>query len=111
MYNDKQISRLDTAYWKSAGENKKMDAQNWRGDDKILKDLEDRKAFIRNYNSIFLNSIFLQTILTFVAQIIGYKATKAKKTYKWTAITFGILFVVNLWLEILMAIVPTGALV
>jgi hypothetical protein len=107
-YNDKQISQLDTAYWKSADENKKKNAENWRGDDNIWKDLDDSKAFVKKYNSIFLTTILLQTVLTFIAQVIGYKVTTAKKTYKWTAITFGILLAINLWLQILMAIVPTG---
>ena len=109
-YHDKQISRLDTAYWNSADENKKKDAENWRGDDNIWKDLEDSKTVAKKYNSIFLNTIFLQTILTFIAQVIGFKITTSKTTYKWTAIIFGILFAINLWLEILMAIVPTGPL-
>ena len=110
-YNDNRISRLDSAYWRSAEENKKKDAENWRGDDNIWKDWEDSKVFVKKYNSIYLNTIFLQTILTFIAQFIGYKVTTAKKTYKWTAITFGILLVINLWLEILMAIVPTGPVI
>ena len=93
IYNDKKISQLDIAYWKSADENKMKAADNWRGDDTIWKDLVD---------------IFLQTILTFVAQLIGLKTTISKKTYRWTSIAFGIVFVINLWLEILMAIVPTG---
>ena len=41
IYNDKKISQLDIAYWKSADENKMKAADNWRGDDTIWKDLVD----------------------------------------------------------------------
>jgi hypothetical protein len=108
IYNDKQISHLDTAYWKSADENKKNGIENWRGDESIWKKLKESKLSVKKYNTIFLNAIFLQTILTFIAQVIGYKTTTTKKIYKWTAIAFGILLVINLCLVILMAIVPTG---
>lgn len=108
IYNDKKISQLDIAYWKSADENKMKAADNWRGDDTIWKDLVDKKAYVKKQNEVFLNAIFLQTILTFIAQLIGLKATISKKTYRWTSTAFGIVFVINLWLEILMAIVPTG---
>jgi hypothetical protein len=95
-YNDKQISRLDTAYWKSADDNKRKDSENWRGDNNLWKDLEKSKAVVKKFNPIFLTIIFLHTVLTFFAQIIGYKFMPAKKTYKWTAITFGILLAINL---------------
>jgi hypothetical protein len=106
--NDKQISRLNTAYWQSADENKIKDSENFRGDNNIWKNLEDSKAYVKEYNSIFLNSIFFQTILTFITQLVGYKTTRTKKTYKWTSITFGIVLTLNVWLEIMMGIVPTG---
>lgn len=111
IHYDKEISRLDTAYWKSADENKFKDNDNWHGYDKFWKELEDSKAVVKKHNATFLDSIFLQTILTFIAQVIGYRVTTAKKTYKWTAIIFGILFLINLCLKISMSIVPTGPLV
>ena len=109
--NDAKILQLDGTYWKSAEDNKMKDSTNWRGDEIILKNLDLKKAYVKKHNSTFLNSIFLQTIFTFIAQLIGYKKTSLKKTYKWTSIVFGILFVLNLWLTLLMAIVPTGPIV
>jgi hypothetical protein len=107
-YNDKKISQLDVVYWESADDNKQKDPENWRGDENILKKLKKQKDYVNKYNNIFLNSVLLQTILTFIAQIIGYKNTSSKTTYKWTSIVFGILLIVSVCLSILMAIVPTG---
>ncbi len=107
-YNDKKISQLDVSYWESADKNKQKNPKNWSGDENILKKLKKQKDYVNKYNSIFLNSILLQTILTFIAQIIGYKNTSSKTTYKWTSIAFGILLIVTVSLAILMAIVPTG---
>lgn len=101
------MARLDSMYWASADENNKRIHQHFRGDHHIWKDLEANKAYVRKYNATFLNTLFLQTILTFIAQVIGYKFTAEKNTYKWTAIIFGVLLVINLWLAILLAIVPS----
>jgi hypothetical protein len=109
--SDSKVTRLDRAYWKSAEDSKIKDTTNWRGDESIYKTLEDSKAYIKQYNFTFLNSIFIQTILTFIAQRIGYVKTASKKTYKWTSIIFGIILLINLCLEILIAIVPTGPLI
>lgn len=109
--NDTKITRLDTAYWKSANDNKIKDSTNWRGDEGIYENLEDSKAYVKKYNVTFLNSIFIQTILTFISQLIGYKKTSSKTTYKWTSIIFGIVLIINLCLEVLMAVVPTGPLI
>ena len=110
---DTNIKRLDTAYWKSADDNKIKDSTNSRGDENIYKRLEDSKAYFTKYNFTFFNSIFFQTILTFIIQLIGYKKTSSssKTTYKWTSIIFGLLLLVNLFLEVLIAIVPTGPLI
>ena len=69
------------------------------------------KSHVKKYNIIFLNSILLQTILTFIFQIIGYKTTTAKKTYKRTSFAFGFVFVIILSLYTLMAIVPIGPVI
>jgi hypothetical protein len=87
------------------------DSTNWRGDESIYKSLEDSKAYVKKYNFTFLNSIFFQTILTFITQLIGYRKTSTKATYKWTSIAFGIVLLINLCLELLMSIVPTGPLI
>jgi hypothetical protein len=109
--NDTKIKQLDTAYWKSADENKIRDSTNWRGDETIYKQLEDKKSYVNKYNFSFLNSIFVETILTFIFQVIGYKNTSIKKTYKWTSTIFGIALLINLILELLISVVPTGPLI
>ncbi|PVD51807.1 hypothetical protein DC498_12180 [Terrimonas sp.] len=109
--NDTKILRLDTAYWESANDNKIKDSTNWRGDETIYKQLENKKAYVKKYNFIFLNSIFFQTLLTFIFQIIGYKKTIIKTTYRRTSIIFGIALLINLILELLMSVVPTGPLI
>lgn len=108
---DGKTKELDKAYWKSAEEKKMEDSENWRGDENIWKNLEASKAYVKKYNAEFLNSIFLQTILTFTAQLIGYKKTSAKKTYRWTVYLYGVILSLNLFLELLMKIIPTGPLV
>ena len=109
--NDAKISQLDTSYWKSADDNKIKDSTNWRGDENIWKRLEDSRMYVKKYNTTFLNSLLLQTFLTFLAQIIGYKKTTLKRTYKRTAITFGIIFAINLWLQLLLSVLPTGPII
>lgn len=108
---DTNIARLETAYWKSADNNKIKDSTNWRGDEGIYKKLEDKKTYLNKYNFNFLNSIFLQTIMTFIFQLIGYKRTSFKTTYRRTSIIFGMALLINLILEILISIVPTGPLI
>ena len=111
IYNDNKISRLDKAYWKSADENKLKDPNNWRGDETIWKSLENNRQYLKKNNFIFIYSLLVQTFLTFVAQLIGYKLTSFKKTYRRTSIVFGILLLINIWLTVMMSIVPTGPLV
>lgn len=111
ILNDNKISGLDKAYWKSADENKLKDPNSWRGDETIWTSLENRRHYVKKYNSIFVYSLLVQTFLTFFAQVIGYKLTSFKKTYKRTSIAFGILLLINIWLTVMMAIVPTGPLV
>jgi hypothetical protein len=106
--NDKSISRLNTEYWKSADYNKKNNPDSWRGDERIYQKLKDAEAYVRKYNYTLLSSLFLQTILTFVLQVLGYKRTSLRKTYKWTGIVFGVLLVMSFVLFLLMSIVPTG---
>lgn len=109
--NDAQITRLDTAYWKSAGDNRIKDSTNWHGDETIYRQLEDKKGHIKKYNFSFLKSIFLQTALTFIFQVIGYKKTSTKTIYKRTSIVFGIALFLNLILELLISVVPIGPLI
>ncbi|MBS1608905.1 MAG: hypothetical protein JSS70_09120 [Bacteroidetes bacterium] len=109
--NDAKITELDRAYWKSVDENKIKDSTSWRGRETIYKLLEDKKAYVKKYNPDFLTSIFFQTILTFVFQLIGYRKTSFKTRYKWTSIIFGIFLLINLYLELLMSIVQSGPLI
>lgn len=109
--NDSKIKRLDTAYWKSANDNKIKDQASWRGDENIYKQSEEKKAYVKKYNVIFLNAIFFQTILTFIFQVIGYRKTSFKTGYRWTSFIFGIALLINLILELLISIVPTGPLI
>jgi hypothetical protein len=107
-HNDNKISQLDNTYWKTAEDNRQKDPDNWRGNETVWNSLKVKKDYVKKYNQIFLNVIMLQTLLTFIAQIIGYKKTLLKRTYKLTSIMFGILLIFNFLLALLMAIVPTG---
>jgi hypothetical protein len=106
--SEEKIARLDTAYWKSADDNKLKDSTSWRGDEAIYKNLEKSRANVKKYNSTFLNTIFLQSVLTFVAQVIGYRKTSLKAIYRWSSIIFGVIFLLNSILEVLLSVVPTG---
>ena len=106
-FHDKKIDQIETEYWKSADANKKLNPDNSSGDRIVWKELESSKDYVQKFNMIFLHSVFLQTILTFISQIIGYKKTNLKKTYKWTSIIFGVLTLLSLFLELMIAIVPT----
>ena len=110
IYNEKQINALESAYWKKENARERNENKNWQGAYENYKEIQDSKRIMKKYNSVFLNSIFLQSILTFIAQVIGYKVTTEKKTYRINAIIFGVILAINLFLEFLMAIVPTGPL-
>ena len=103
-YNDNKIDRIETSYWKSA-ENK------IRGEDKLWEQLNKSKSIVQKDNMTFLQCILLQTILTFIFQVVGYRSTANKKVYKWTSIIFGILTLINLLLQLMIGIVPTGGIV
>jgi len=50
----------------------------------------------------------IQTIMTFILQIIGYKKTEKKKLYERTSIIFGLLTLLFLVFQVMVEIVPTG---
>jgi ABC-type transport system involved in multi-copper enzyme maturation permease subunit len=102
--NDAKIDQIDRAYWESA-ESKS------RGDDKIYEDLNEAKNYVQRNNMTFIHAIFLQSILTFSYQIVGFKRTSLKKTYTWTTVIFCILTTLILLLEFLLSSVPTGGIV
>ncbi len=108
MTTDAQISHLDSSYWESAEYLKKINPENWRGDEKIFIELEQKKMQVKKINLILLKLIFLQTFLTFISQLIGYEKTKLKSTYKLSSIIFGILLILNFILFLLISIVPNG---
>lgn len=91
--NETKIDKLDHAYWKSA-------EINISGDNKIYKELIEAKSYFEKYNLKFIHAIFVQTILTFAFQIVGFKRTSLKRTYQWTAIIFCFLTLFILFLEI-----------
>ncbi len=103
IYNDNQIHKLETEYWKTT-ENKRYGDYNKRNK------LEKAEKNAQKINTTFIYLIGLQTLITFIFQIVGQRQTK-KITYNWTKIIFGILFVLILFLLLLMAIVPSGGYV
>ena len=103
IYNDNQINKLETEYWKTT-ENKGYGDYNKRNK------LEKAEKNAQKINTTFIYLIGLQTLVTFIFQIAGQRQTK-KITYNWTKIIFGILFVLILFLLLLMAIVPSGGYV
>jgi hypothetical protein len=108
---DKKIELLDYKYWKSADYNKLIDESNWRGDDDLWKKLEETRKYVQKYNMTFLHSIFLQTVVTFLLQLVGYRTTGKRRLYKVTSNIFGILTFIHFIIEIMIGIVPTGGII
>ena len=68
-HSDNQIRTLETKYWKTA-ENKefgKFDAWN---------QLKASEKQAQKFNVVFLYCIALQTLITFICQIVGQRRTK-----------------------------------
>lgn len=107
-YHDSEIRSLDTEYWKSADENKKVNPEVSWGNEDLWKKLESERAYVIKYNMSAIHCIFWQTILTFLIQRIGYRETELKKLYKATTLVFGILTVVFLFIELMIAVIPGG---
>jgi hypothetical protein len=108
-YQNRKIDRIDMAYWKSADLNKKLNPNNSRGDEAILKELEESTNYVNKFNMPFVHGNFFQTILTFISQIIGFKQTEFKKTYRWTSIIFGLLTLLGFVFEFLIGL-PAGGM-
>ena len=100
ILSDRHIGQLENQYWKTT-------IGKGYGDYNLLTSLDESKVVSQERNSIFIYTIVLQTILTFITQIVGQKKTN-RKIYKWTKIVFGVLSILALLLIAMMGIVPTG---
>lgn len=98
---NRQVRSLDNAYWESAEGKSSGDTEKW---EELRK---SRKLNVKIRMSL-LHFIGLQTIVTFVLQLIGHSKTNKKKTYKWTASVFGLLSLIYLLFQLVIEIVPTG---
>ena len=97
--NDRQIKNLEKEYWKTT------ENRGWGDYDKRTK-LEEAKKHVQKFNMTFVYLIGLQTLITFILQIVGQRRT-TQKTYRWTKIIFGILFFFIFLLIAMMGIVPS----
>lgn len=69
-----------------------------------------QKKAAQKLNMAFVHLIGLQTLMTFIFQIIGYSQTRQRK-YKWTKIIFGILFALTFLIMVMMEFVPFGEII
>ena len=100
VISDKQIQNLEAEYWKTT------ENRGWGDHDRWTK-LEDAKTNAQKLNMTLVYLIGLQTIITFISQIVGQRRT-TQKAYKWTTIVFGILFLSVFILIVMMNIIPYG---
>ena len=103
IYNDRQIQKLEKEYWKTT------ENRGW-GDYAKRTKLEEAQKHVQKFNMTFIYLIGLQTFITFIFQIIGQRR-RTQKTYKWTTMIFGILFVLVFLLIAMMGIVPSTGFV
>jgi|GEM_PF-4669309 len=101
--SDNQIRTDEAKYWKTA-ENKDF------GDSEVWNKLKATEKHAQKFNMVFLYCITLQTLITFICQIVGQRQTK-QKIYKWTKPIFGVLFILAFLLIAMIGIVPTGGIV
>jgi Na+/proline symporter len=97
--SDKHIQAMETEYWNE----KKEDNAKWDS-------LELAKKKAQKINMIFIYFIGLQTLITFICQIVGQRQTE-QKIYKWTKPIFGVLFIFIFLLIVMMGIVPAGGII
>ena len=100
IHNNK-VKELDKAYSESSEGKNYGDREIW-GE---LKSLQEENVKIKITLLYFAG---IQTIMTFIFQIIGFKLTQKRKMYKWTAHIFGILAVLYVLIQILVEIIPLG---
>jgi hypothetical protein len=64
---------------------------------------QDRlSTFFVEHSTTFIYCIVLQTFLTFIVQIIGYKMTTTKTIYKWTGVIFLLLLILIGMIELIL---------
>jgi len=97
--SDKHIQATETEYWNE----KKEDNAKWNS-------LELAKKKTQKLNMVFIYLIGLQTLITFICQLVGQQQTK-QKIYKWTKPIFGVLLVLIFLLIAMMGIVPSGGII
>ena len=86
--------------------------KNYKYDDRDEWDsLQNQKTQLTRYNRLCFELVGLQTLITFILQIIGFRRTQLKKLYNRTVWLFGILTLVYLIIEGLIGIVPTSGIV
>lgn len=112
LYMERKNTEFEKKYRNSAAQNLQKDTtQSSSGDFRIWNEWSEMKEIFKENNSVFLNTILLQTFFTYLAQVVGYKFTTSKRIYKWTKTLFGILFLICFWFAIMLAIVPSAPLV
>jgi len=103
-FNNDRIQRLERQYANS------MVGKNY-GDFQLWQSLEHQRSLTQQSNITWFRLLGLQTILTFIIQIVAYRKTKSKNAFWWTRTGFGLLTFIYFILELFAAIVPTGPLI
>jgi len=98
---NRKVNSLDNQYWESVEDKSCGDREVWEE----LKNSRKQSVKVRMTLLYFLG---IQTIMTFILQIIGYKKTEKKKLYERTSIIFGLLTLLFLVFQVMVEIVPTG---
>lgn len=101
MIHNHQVQRLEKAYWTSA-EGKTS------GDYELWKELEKSRKESVKLEATLIHFVTIQTIMTFILQILGFRQTDKKRLYGSTATIFGLLTITVLYLEAIRNIVPYG---
>ena len=99
LKHDQYIKHLETEYWQSA-------TGKQYGDYDKREELEAEEKSGQRINMSFIDLLDLQTLLTFSFQLFGKKTTD-KKVYKWTFMTFSVIFILYLFLRLMIEIVPS----
>jgi hypothetical protein len=98
------IQRLERQYANS------MVGKNY-GDFQLWQNLEHERSRTLQSNRDWSRLLGIQTILTFIFQIVAYRKTRNKNAFWWTRTGFGLLTFIYFILELFAAIVPTGPLI
>ncbi len=98
---NRKVNSLDSQYWES------VEGKSY-GDREVWEELKNSQKQSVKVRMTLLHFLGIQTIMTFILQIIGYKKTEKKKLYQWTSIIFGLLTVLYLIFQVMVEIVPTG---